>query len=618
MSLCRIFENELMMLARFLRRPDAGASFMGVSRLAAGVAFVGLAFPARLVAAPAGDMALHALVTDYDRYCTQLDPISAAARDDVAASERWPDDSPAADAARYRDLLGFRARLDRIDAATLQGEDRLNAGLIRWSVDLAIDGHRFDEARIPFTSDEGFFLEPGYAADNTPIRSVADARHWLVRMRALPAYYAQQVANMRRGIATGFVQPRRIADIVARAVRAQADLPVGQSALLRPFATLPDSIPAAEQQALRGEATRIVRDSIKPAEQAMARFFVTDYAPASRATLGAGALPDGRAYYAYRVRTETTTDMTPDQVFALGQSEIARIHRDMAVQMHAAGFQGDFKGFVARIRHDPRFYVTTREGLMDAASRLAKEIDDQLPHVIGKLPRLTYGVRAVPRAIEDGYTTGRYDPGSPALGVAGGLMINTSHLDERPLYELPSLVAHEGVPGHHIQIALAQEMTDLPGFRRDYATTAFVEGWALYAEQLVGEFGLYRTPYDRFGLLSMEMWRACRLVIDVGIHWKGWTRDQAVACLRDNTALADKNIQNEVDRYISWPAQALGYKVGELTIMALRRRAEAALGPRFDERRFHDIVLDEGAMPMDLLKDRVSGWIAAEEKRPLP
>jgi uncharacterized protein (DUF885 family) len=312
------------------------------------------------------------------------------------------------------------------------------------------------------------------------------------------------------------------------------------------------------------------------------------------------------------VARETTTDMTPDQIFDLGQSEIARIRAAMAVEIKASGFTGSFPEFLAKLRTDPQFYVTSREALMQRAARLAKRVDGQLPAHIGKLPRLSYGVFEVPRAIEDGYTSARYDEGSPEQGVAGRLMINTSHLDQRPLYELPALVSHEGAPGHHIQIALAQELTDVPLFRKDSDITAYVEGWALYAEQLTREMDLYETPYDRFGLLSMEMWRACRLVMDVGVHWKGWTRDQAVACLKDNSALSDKNIQNETDRYIGWPGQALGYKVGELDILRLRKKAEAALGARFDERSFHDVVLDEGAMPLRVLDQRVDAWIAAQ------
>lgn len=555
------------------------------------------------------------LVSDYDRFTAALDPVSAASRGDQNAAERWPDDSPAAEAARLKQRLAFKDRLARLDLATLKGEARLNARLMIWENDLAIESQKFDPSRMPFTSDEGFYQEIGYAADNTPLRSEADARHWLARMNRIPAYDVQQIENMRRGIATHFVQPRLIAEIALRAVKAQAALPENDNPALRPFDTLPATMPVALRQSLRAEGARIVHEKIKPAEQALARFFETEYLPASRTTLGASSLPDGRAYYAYLVKSETTTTLTPDQIFALGQSEIARIHKAMQSQMDAVGFHGDFKSFVATIKADPRFYVTTRQALMEKASFLAKKIDGELPRVIGKLPRLTYGVREVPRAIEEGYTTGRYDPGSPVLGISGGLMINTSHLDQRPLYELPSLVAHEGVPGHHIQIALAQEMTDLPGFRRDYATTAFVEGWALYAEQFVSEIGLYPTPYDRFGQLSMEMWRACRLVMDVGIHWKNWSRDQALSCLRDNTALAEKNIQNETNRYISWPGQALGYKIGELTILDLRHQAEKALGSKFDERRFHDLVLDEGAMPLALLRERVNHWIETEKHR---
>lgn len=575
---------------------------------------LGFATLAPTCAARADDIG--AIVRDYDRFTTTLDPVSAAARGDHDAAERWPDASPSGEAAELSQRRAFRKRLDRIDLKALSGEDRLNAQLMIWENDLAIEGQKFDPSRIPFTSDEGFYQEVGYAADNTPLQNEADAKRWLTRMSRIPAYDAQQIANMRRGIATGFVQPHLIAEIAAHAVQAQADLPERDNPALRPFDTLPASIPDATRKMLRTEGERIVHEQIKPAERALAQFFSQEYLPASRQTLGASSLPDGRAYYAYLVKSETTTTLTPDRIFEIGQSEIARIHHEMQLQMDTVGFKGDFKAFVAHIKADPRFYVTTRLALLEKASFLAKKIDNELPRLIGKLPRLTYGVREVPRAIEEGYTTGRYDPGSPALGISGGLMINTSHLDQRPLYELPSLVAHEGVPGHHIQIALAQEMTDLPGFRRDYATTAFVEGWALYSEQLVNEIGLYPTAYDRFGQLSMEMWRACRLVMDVGIHWKNWSRDQALACLRDNTALAEKNIQNETNRYISWPGQALGYKIGEMTILDLRRQAENALGTRFNERRFHDLVLDEGAMPLALLRQRVQDWIAHEKTRP--
>ncbi len=381
--------------------------------------------------------------------------------------------------------------------------------------------------------------------------------------------------------------------------------------MLAPLDTLPDS---REKPGLRAKALAIIGDTIKPAQQTLAQFYRATYVPHARETLGAASLPDGRAYYEMLVRRETTTTLTPDQIFAIGQSEITRIRAEMEQQIAQTGFQGGFARFQVKLRTDPAFYVTTREALLERASRLAKRVDGQLPRVIGRLPRLPYGVAPVPANIEDGYTSARYDGGSPEQAIAGELWINTSHLDQRPLYELPALVAHEGAPGHHIQIALAQELTGLPAFRRDSNITAYVEGWALYSEQLVSEMGLYATPYERFGQLSLEMWRACRLVMDVGLHWKGQTRDQALSCLRDNTALSEANMQSEVDRYIAWPGQALGYKIGELKIMELRHRAEAALGAKFDERRFHDVVLDEGAMPLGVLEARVDDWIGQERK----
>jgi uncharacterized protein (DUF885 family) len=592
---------------------------MGIARIAvvtaalAGAAALGAGTGALAAGSPVET--LRGILRDYDAFQAEQDPVRAGQRGNLKAAARWPDDSPAAEADRNRKNVDFKARLDAVPPAALSGEDALNRELLEWRVGMDVEGARFDEDRIPFTNDEGFFVEPTYAAEGTRIKTEAEARAWLTRIRTLPAYYETETANMRRGISTGFVSPRLTAETAARTTRAQADLPAGQSPLLQPFDNLPPSM-AAEREALRAEALRLVETQVKPAEQRLAAFFQEEYLPKARDSLGAASLPDGRAYYAYRVRHETTTDMTPDQVYALGEAEIARIRKAMDAEIAAAGFKSSFTEFQAKLRSDPEFYVTTREALMEKASRLAKRVDGQLPAFFGKLPRLSYGVFEVPRSREEGYTSGRYDPGSPEQGVAGGLMINTSHLGERPLYELPALVAHEGVPGHHIQIALAQEQTGVPDFRRNDDITSFVEGWALYSEQLVGEMGLYQTPYERFGLLSMEMWRACRLVMDVGIHWKGWTRDQALRCLKDNTALSDKNIQIETDRYIGWPGQALAYKIGQLSIQRLRDEARAALGPRFDYRSFHDEVLDEGPMPLAVLERRVHAWIAGQRSRP--
>ena len=582
---------------------------------AAAAAFVLLSAASRSSAASPPD-AIHQLATvlaAYDAWLTEADPIGAGQRGNLDAAARWPDDSPAAHKVRFARLTAIKAQLDAVPAGALTGEAALNGELLSWRIgtDLSLD--RFDEDRIPFASDQGFFVVPDYAGQGTQPRTQAEARAWIARLRALPAFYRTETDNLARGLRTGFVLPKTIAAAQARAAAARADVPASDDPLLKPLTLLPAAMQQADRDALHAEALGILQDTVKPAQRALAQFYADTYVPHARATIGAGALPDGRAYYAALVRAQTTTDLTPDQVFDIGQSEIARIRRAMDVQVAASGFHGSFAQFQDLLRHDPRFYVHSREDLLEKASRLAKRVDGQLPRFFGKLPRLPYGVAPVPASIEEGYTTARYSEGAPQQGIAGELWINTSHLDQRPMFELPTLVAHEGAPGHHIQIALAQELTNLPAFRQQSDITAFVEGWALYAEQLVAEMGLYETPYQRFGQLSLEMWRACRLVMDVGIHARGWTRDQALACLRENTALSEVNMQSEVDRYIAWPGQALGYKIGELKIMELRHRMEAAEGSRFDERAFHDLVLDEGAMPLAVLEQRVD---AALKRKP--
>ncbi|OYQ34515.1 hypothetical protein CHU95_10860 [Niveispirillum lacus] len=554
---------------------------------------------------------LRAVVDAYDQLLNRLDPIGAAQRGDLEAARRWPDDSPAAIQDKVRAITNLRDRLAAIPAASLSGQDALNHALLLRKLTMDLEGARFDEERIPFNSDSGFFYVPSYTASSTRLRTDAEVEAYLIRVAALPAYYATNIANMRRGLKTGFVQPQLVAEAAVRMTRTLADLKADDHALLEPLKSLPATIPADQRTAYLARGRALVIELVKPAEAAVADFFAKEYLPQARASLGAASLPEGKAYYAYRVKRETTTDLSPDQVFALGQTEIARIRAAMDDVIKETGFSGDFKAFLHFLRTSPEFYATSREQLLEKSSRLAKRIDDKLPEYFSLLPRLPYGVRPVPPEIEEGYTSGRYHPGSPEQGVAGGLMINTSHLSMRPLYELPALVAHEGVPGHHLQIALAQELQGVPQFRRQEDITAYIEGWALYTEQLVAEMGLYTTPYERFGMLSMEMWRACRLIMDVGIHWKNMGREEAASCLRDNSALAEKNIQSETDRYIGWPGQALGYKIGQLTISDLRARAEKTLGQNFDIRQFHALVLNDGPMPMTMLAQRIDAWIAA-------
>lgn len=580
---------------------------------AACAALVLLAQPA-MAQETAGDAAVSRLVADYEAWWLSEDPFTAGRLGDRSALARLPDVTPAADARRKASLEGFRARLAAIPDTGLTAEAKLNRDLLAWTVDSSLSRIRLDDARMPISSDGGFYDILDYLASVTPVRSREDALAWIGRLEAAPKNFNDHVANTRRGLKTGFTQPRVTVEAVIKALKERQAVSGDDDPLLKPLARLPATIPAAEQAQLRARA-RAAADGLRPLRADFITFLERDYLPAARKGLGARSLPDGEAYYRFVVRDHTTTDLTPDQIHDLGRAEVARIRARMEVVMKEAGWTGDLAGFIDMLRKDPQFYAKSREELLEKASEIAKRIDDQLPGYFATLPRLPYGVRPVPRELEAGYTTGRYFPGSPEQGVAGGYMVNTYALDQRPLYELPALTAHEAVPGHHLQIALSQELKDVPAFRREGGYSAYVEGWGLYSEKVAGEMGIYRTPYERFGQLSYEMWRACRLVSDTGIHWKGWTIDQAKACFLENTALAPLNIDVEVARYVSWPGQALAYKVGELTYVRLREKAQAALGEKFDLRRFHDAVLLAGPLPMSVLESRVDAWIVAERQR---
>ena len=573
-----------------------------------------LAAPGIAASAPPS-AGLQAVIAAFDRYQRDVDPIGAGLEGDRAALRRWPDDSPKAIAARKATLTSIQRRLALVKPAGLGPEERLNRDFLERIVRDQLEGLGFDQEREPFSTDNGPFDTADYVARTTAIHDQADAEAWLARLHALAAYYGVEMANTRRGIATGFVQPRYIAEKVVKAARARVEQPFADSPLLTPLQLLPSTISAVEQASLRQRALDAVSTEVRPRERAYVALLTDEYLPKARPDLAARDLPDGERYYAWLARHYTTTALTPDQIHALGEQEVARIRAEMDAVIAQTGFKGSFAEFLADLRSNPRFYVTSRQAMLEKASEIAKRIDDKLPGYFATLPRLSYGVRPVPAEIEDGYTTGRYFQGSPDQGIAGGYMVNTSHLDQRPLYELPALTLHEAVPGHHLQIALSQERKDLPYFRRNADVTAYTEGWGLYSESLGEEMGIYRDPYERFGRLSYDMWRACRLVADTGVHWLRWTREQAAACFVQNSALAQKNIDVELDRYISWPGQALAYKVGELKLQDLRKRAQAALGPGFDIRRFHDQILLPGPLPLDLLDQRIDAWIKAEKAK---
>jgi uncharacterized protein (DUF885 family) len=592
------------------------ACAIAVLAAAAAPAFANPAWVQAEAARNAENPALASLLADYEAYLRAVDPINAGMEGDRAALSRMPDSSRAFEVAQEPVLRGFADRLAAIDAAGLGDDDRLNHSFLTYVLQRSLARIPLDTGRIDaFNSEGGPGQGLAYLASVTRIVTTADAEAWIARLEAMPRSYADQLANARRGLDTGLVQSRSIVENALTLIGPEAEVTPEADPLLKPFQTLPASIPAAQQASLRERAALAVADGIMPQRREWARFLREDYLPRAPETLGLVHRPGGRDLYAFLVHGFTTTDMTPDDVHAIGLQEVDRIRGRMSAEMQAAGWTGDFASFLTFLRTDPQFYATTREQLLEKASEMAKRADDGMPALFGTLPRLPYGVRPVPRAIEANYTTGRYNPGSLENGIAGGYMVNTSSLDQRGLYELPALTLHEGVPGHHHQIALQQEAEDGPYFRKSVDVTAFTEGWGLYAEFLGEEMGFYRTPYERFGRLSYEMWRACRLVSDTGLHWLGWDLEQARACFRDNSALAPLNIETELQRYIGWPGQATAYKIGEIRLRAIRTRAEAELGDRFDIRRFHDALLVDGPLPMGLLDARMDRWIAEEKAR---
>lgn len=560
------------------------------------------AAPLAGAAAAAGDAALRQVIAEESALELETD-----AKDGPG----WPDVSAAADARRTAALRALAARLAALPPSPAGSEEALTRRLLEWRLGIRIEAARFDEARIPFDNGDGFFNTANYAAETTVIHTDADAVAWIARLRALPAYLDAEIGNLRRGIATRAVQPQPTASAVLAILKLAAGQPAAASPLLEPLEHLPATIPAERQAALRAEGLAAIEQSVKPAQARLAAFFERDYLPHARTQLGAATLPDGRAWYAFEVRRSTTTQMTPDEVFALGVREVARIHGEMESAMRSTGFTGSLSEFIAMLRTDQRFYAPDLETYVEKASEIGKRIDGLLPQWFGRLPRLTWTIRVKPPELEA--SSSGYDLGDPARGAPGTVVVG-AHSYQSPLFGLPAWILHEGVPGHHLQIALAQERTDLPAFRRKDEPTAFVEGWALYAEQLGEDMGVYRNAYERFGRLSFDMWRACRLEMDVGIHWKGWSREQAESCLRENTALPETAVVRETQRYIAWPAQALAYKVGELQFLAERHRAEQALGARFDIRAFHDAVLDDGPMPLAILHEQIGRWIEARSR----
>ena len=561
-------------------------------------------------AAPADDF--KALLADHWAWTLKHNPLLATRVGVHDYDSELGDPSLAESDREAGEAVAFMARIDRIGTAGLSDADRTSAAILRRSLATEVEANRFSERAIQFSNRGGWHT---YFADlplQLPFFTRADYESYLARLAKIPAYAAASTAVSRVAIAHGDTLPCSIMGGFEETITGEIIEPAA-SRFYAPFVTRPGNIAPADWAALQARAVAVIRDSVNPAYTAYAKFYRTEYAPKCRTTIGASALPNGAAYYAFKAREQTTTTMSPDEIHTLGLSEVARIRAEMDTLVASTGFKGDRAAYIAMLRTNPKYYAKTPHELMAEAALVAKTVDGWMPKLFGHLPRLPYTVREIPAATADGTTTAYYNEGNLNAGVAGTYYVNTTHLDQRPLFEMVALTIHEAVPGHHNQISLAQEL-DLPPFRR-YATffTAFVEGWGLYSERLGLDMGLYDTPEKQMGRLSYEMWRACRLVVDTGIHSKGWSKERAVAFMADNTALSAANIDAEVNRYIADPGQALAYKIGELTIRRLRTRAETELGPKFDIRGFHDAILEAGAVPMDVLETRMNAWIAAHK-----
>ncbi len=536
-------------------------------------------------------------------------PIRAGQEGNKQALRHLPDVSPEAEQKFTNQLRDLLARAKAINSHNLSSEDRLNHQLLLFVLNQDLMLADFDTARIPFTNDSGFFNMLSYVSRQTKFSSIDDYEAYAARLSELPRFFSQHKDNMRRGVKTSFTANTQILPGIIDMVTKLGQGAAKDHSYYNPFKTYPDTIPKHEQDRLALLGEKAINNYVLPAYRDLEIFLKNEYLPNARKTAGIGNNDQAKEYYKALVRYFTTLNISPDEVHELGLKEVARIRKEMDAVIKRTGFKGSFKEFLHFLRTDEQFYAKTPEELLKQASWISKRIDGKMPEFFGRMARLPYGVMAVPEEIAPNYTTGRYWGGNLEQGKAGFFVVNTYNLKQRPLYNLPALALHEGVPGHHHQISLAQEMQNVPEFRQSLYPGAFGEGWGLYAEKLGVEMGIYQTPYEDFGRLSYEMWRACRLVVDTGMHWKGWTREQAEACFLENSALSPHNIRTEVDRYISWPGQALSYKIGELKILELRKRAKEQLGNSFDIREFHDQVLSAGGIPLSILEKRINDWI---------
>ncbi len=539
-------------------------------------------------------------------------PENASYNGDRRFNDRWSDISLGAIAKREAEDRAALAKLHAIDRAALAPADQLNYDTFEWELERSIERQKFHEYLQPVSHQGGVQTADGIA-EILPFANTKDYRDWLKRMDAVPTLVEQSIALMREGVKAGNMPPKVLMQRVPAQIAAQVVEDPTKSPFYRPFLKFDDAIAASDRTVLQAQAQKAIRERIVPAYRQLASYFNDEYLPKARDTIAAADLPDGKAYYDFLARYYTTTDLTAAQIHAIGLKEVARIRGEMEKVKDQAGFKGTMPEFFTYLRSDPRFFEKTPEALLTHYRALAKRIDPELVKVFRTIPRLPYGVRPIPDNIAPDTTTAYYQPGASDGSRPGYYYVNLYKPQVRPTWEMMPLTLHESVPGHHFQFARGLEMPDAPMFRKTAYFVAYGEGWGLYAEQLGYDMGLYDDPYDRFGQLTYEMWRAVRLVVDTGMHSMGWTREQAIAYFKDNAAKTDQDIVNEVDRYIGTPGQALAYKIGQMKISELRSKAQRELGPKFDLRDYDDAVLETGSVPLDALERHIDAWIAAQK-----
>jgi uncharacterized protein (DUF885 family) len=522
--------------------------------------------------------------------------------------DHLPKVDPATQAMRLRYWEDVQRKVDAISRAELSSAEQVNYDVYRAQIAVLVADQRFRDYEMPANSDTTFWTDIGYTA-RRPFRTVTDYEHWVAQMRDVPRYFHEQMDEMRAGMKRGFTPPRITMEGRDASITAVTEVTPEASLFYTPFKEMPGIAPERQAQ-LREEALKTIRESVQPAYVELLKFMRTEYIPGTRLTLAAADLPDGKEYYRAKIREFTTLDMDPAAIHDLGVSEVARLHEAMVAAMHETGFTGDFPAFQKFLRSDPRFYAKTAQELLMRAAWIAKRFDGKASQYFGYLPRARFAIKPVPDDLAPFYTAGR--------GGLGVYLLNTYNLPSRPLYNLTALTLHESAPGHAFQMPIAMEHKDQPSFRQLTYISAYGEGWALYCEQLGVEMGMYETPYDRFGMLGYQIWRAARLVIDTGIHAQGWSRQQALDYLAQYTALPGHEIETEVDRYIAWPGQALSYYLGERAILQGRERAQHALGEGFNVRAFHDTVLQLGSVPLPVLQTRIDRFIADGGRGPYP